>query len=121
MPLMTDGDRIVSARRVHQKEVIPRPFKEEVSLKQTLEDETVRVKKIETQQPNIANPNQDNKTLSADSVTSQRSSFAADRLLRNLTRSIASVSLARAVDGVMGWWCGTVLRRLSADCAMMFG
>ena len=63
MPLMTDGDRLVSARRVHQKEVIPRPFKEKASPQQTLEGETVRAKKIETQQPNRANPNQDEDTL----------------------------------------------------------
>ena len=56
MPLTTEGDRFVSVRRVHQKEVIPRPIKEEATPLRTLTGETVRVKKVEIQRPNIANP-----------------------------------------------------------------
>ena len=40
------------------------------------------------------------RVLSADLVTSHN----AERLVRSLIRSVVSVSLARAVDGVMGWW-----------------
>ena len=61
------------------------------------------------------------RVLRANWVTPQRPSFTGDRLMRNLTQSVASASLARAMDGVMGWWCGEVLRRPSADCAMVWG
>ena len=56
MPLTTEGVRFVSVRWVHQKEVILRPIKEEATPLRTLAGETVRVKKVEIQRPNIANP-----------------------------------------------------------------
>ena len=49
MPLTTEGDRFVSAQRIHQREVIPQPIKKEATPQRTLEGETVRVKKIEMQ------------------------------------------------------------------------
>ena len=56
MPLTTEGDRFVSARRIHQREVIPQPIQEEATPLRTLAGEMVKVKKIEIQRPNIANP-----------------------------------------------------------------
>ena len=43
------------------------------------------------------------RVLSADSVTSQRPSLDVERLMRSLIRLVVLVSLARAVDGVIGW------------------
>ena len=43
------------------------------------------------------------RVLSADLVTSHRPSHDVERLVRSLIRSVVLVSLARAVDGVMGW------------------
>ena len=68
------------------------------------------------------------RVLSADPVTSQRPSLNAERLVRSLIRLVASVSLARAVDGVMccfmravGHWIGS--QRFPSDviARMTFG
>ena len=61
------------------------------------------------------------KVLSVDLVTSQRASFAMDRLVRALIWSAASVISASAVDDVAVWrWLRGILSwRPSADCAMV--
>ena len=47
MPLTTEGDRLISAQRINQKEEIPRPIEKEATPKWTFAGETVRVTKIE--------------------------------------------------------------------------